>query len=116
MNRRAFFGLGTKVVGAVTLGAHIALDKIGAQPVQPSEEAAELWPSSSKPIIDWSASYDDYVSDHDFYRRKLVSAPMVRMMSLPRGVYPPATTTWNGVPYSRYYVSPLGRSVLYRRG
>lgn len=107
MNRRAFFGLGTKVVGAVTLGAHIALDKagVGASAEKRYQDTVNTVNPGSHVIVDWLASYETVNGVGNF----------TRSMPIQRGFYPPENTTWDGKPYARYWVSPTGYSVFYRR-
>jgi hypothetical protein len=111
MNRRSFFGFGAKVIGAATLGAHFVLYKVGAQ--FGLDEAAH-----GKPIINWQVTYNN--DRHETFKGEpgfvIKYGPVVtKTMSLPRGIYPPLNTTWAGRSYTRYYISPMGHSVVYRQ-
>lgn len=118
MNRRSFFGLGAKIVGAATLGAHIALEKVGAQPKPTVPADPSFSGLAGDPIVDWQASYSNDRFETFAGEPGVVVkyGPVVtRTMSLPSGVYPPAQTTWAGVSYTRAYVSVLNYSVMYRQ-
>ena len=115
MNRRSFFTFGAKVVGAATLGAHIAVEKAQATTgaVDPGDNAIIEWQVVYE---GWSESvHDGYDDEYDPIYKTIQRPAVARPMALPRGTYPPDTATWDGRSYVRAYVSVLGYSVLYRR-